>query len=149
MIFVYGIVKEFHSKKPIPQATVQVFDVHDPEHRMTVLSDSLGRYELSITEERTYRIAYSVEGYYAKSLVIDATGPTQEQWLGGYGLSIDIVLLPELKDFDMDFGIDPLGHARFNPATDNFEWDVEYTQAMQERNAAAMEAYKARMGITE
>ncbi len=149
LIYVYGTVKEFNTRKPIPQALVLAFDVNDPRHRKTVLTDSLGRYQLDITEERSYRFAFGMTNYYPKSVVIEAIGPTKEQWVGGYGLNIDINLLPEVEGFDMSFGNEPYGYARFDPTTENFAWDVEYTQAMIERNAAAMEAYKARVGITE
>lgn len=149
LMYVYGTVKEFNTKKPIPQALVLMFDVDDPEHRVTVLTNSQGRYDLNITEERKYRISFGVVGHYNKSIVIDTTGPTKEQWVGGYGMNVDINLMPEVEGLDMSFGNEPFGYARFNPTTENFEWDVEYTQAMMLRHADLMEAYKARMGITE
>lgn len=149
LIHVYGRVKEFNTQKPIPGALVLAYDPNDAEYRMTVLSDSLGRYQLGITDERSYRLVYGMVGRYSKSVVIEAVGPTKEQWLGGYGLNIDIVLLPELEGFDMSFGNEPFGYARFNSKTEYFEWDVEYSEAMLERHSSLMDAYKARMGISE
>jgi len=149
LIVVYGTVRDHVTREPVPQALVVAFDERDAGHRITKLTNALGRYQVDITEERVYRLAYTAQGYYPKSVVIAATGPSPEEWEGGYGMNIDIVLLPEVEGLDMSFGGEPFGMARFDRESGNFQWDLAYTEGMKERVAGQMKEYRSRLGLPE
>lgn len=149
LIAVYGTVRDYVTRQPITEALVALLDERDASERSTRPTNGLGRYELAISVERAYRVTYTAEGYYPKSVAIDATGPTAEEWVGGFGMNIDIMLLPEVDGMDLSFGGEPFGRASYVKESGVFEWDVAYTQAMQAGIRERMAAYRARMGMPE
>lgn len=147
LIVVYGTVTDYVKRQPLPHVTVRAQDPNNAKHAIEVRTNAEGRYELVITEERSYRVVASAKGHYPKAVMVHATGPTAQEWVGGFGMHIDLVLLPQVKGMDLSFGGEPFGVARFDKAAGNFVWDVDHTRALKDRIQPQMEAYRARMGM--
>lgn len=141
-VFVYGTVKDLVTRDSIPQATLQIGE--EAGTPVTLIANARGRYEFELTDEKVYLIRYDAPGKVGKSVVVDTRGPTPEQWEGGFGMNIDVVLMDNLPDVDYSILSEPFGRAGFVPASGNFEWDMEYTRSMRDRQAALLDAYRAR-----
>lgn len=92
-----------------------------------------GRYELNITEERNYLITFSAPDFISKSVQVEVAGPTAEQWKGGYGMNVDITLVPESSGHDPALYAEPFGITRFNTVSASYDWDLEHTKARMEQ----------------
>lgn len=149
LMVVYGTVRNYATREPVAAALVATFDIQDPDQPMLKYTSDAGRYEVDLIEEKSYRIVFFAEGYYPKSLEIALKGPSPEEWIGGYGMDVQILLLPVVEG--MDFGADgePIGKARFIPDSGYFEWDLAYTEAYAARHAEAMKVYRALLGLKD
>jgi hypothetical protein len=43
--------------------------------------------------------------------------------------------------------LEPFGQAFYNAENENYEWDMEYTSSMRERQAALLKAYEERRAL--
>lgn len=147
LIVVYGTVTDYVKRLPLANVALRAVDPKDPKHAITTRTDAAGRYELAITEERSYRVEAQGKGHYPKAVLIHATGLTAEEWVGGFGMHIDLVLIPVVKGMDLSFGGEPFGVANYDREAGNFVWDAAYTSSLRDRIRAQMEAYRARVGM--
>ncbi len=145
-VLVYGIVKDMTTRDSVPNAWIKLDGENGAPVKLTV--NERGRYEFELTEEKVYLIRCGASGKVDKSVVVDTRGPTPEQWEGGYGMNVDFVLLDSLPGIDYAVLREPFGKARFVPISANFEWDMEYTQGMRDRQAALLDAYNANTPAT-
>ena len=141
---VYGTVKDLSTKKPIAAAQVEVLDLKWGRRTIVVANDS-GRYDLNLTEEADYLIEYGALGHVPKRVRIVLRGPTPEQWVGGFGMNIDINLFREVLGLDLTMGGEPFGICTFDTTYANFQWDVAYTAGMRDRAEALMKEYERRV----
>ena len=112
---------------------------------MPIVTTARGRYEVALTEQKTYLVRYSAPGKVAKSVQLELQGSSAEDWTYGFGMNIDITLLDSLPDVDYSVLSEPFGITRFNAATGYYEWDVEYTRSMSDRQKALINAYRERL----
>ncbi len=138
LVVVFGVVKNIGTGDTLTQYTVVATDAADPAH-MVQGTVSNGRYELNLMEVRTYRITYSAAGHIPKVVEVQMAGPSEEDWNGGYGMHVDVLLLDQSGDVDGALFNEPFGISRFNSASGNFEWDQEHTRKMRARQAALLE----------
>ncbi len=131
-LVVFGTVQDMVKKTPIASMHVQAVDLNDRSHILHAASGDSGRYELNIIEERIYLITYSAPQFISKSIQIEVPGPTAEQWIGGYGMNVDINLVPVSSGHDPTLYKEPFGITRFNADSARYEWDLEYTKARAE-----------------
>jgi hypothetical protein len=122
-------------RSPLPAFQVHAVDVNDSTHLVKAVTGTQGRYELDITEERTYRITYTATGHLSKCIQVAVAGPSPEQWMGGYGMNVDIVLPKADSAEDPEWYREPWGIASFNVDSARYEWDLEYTRAFREKMA--------------
>ena len=146
-MIVYGTVRDFTTRDSIPNAIVSILGDGNDKPLIKIVTNARGRYEIGLTEMEPYTIAYSAAGKVGKKVVIDLRGPSKEAWEAGFGMHIDITLLDSLPDVDFSILSEPFGQARYNAESANFEWDVEYTSSMRDRQAALLKTYQERSGI--
>ncbi len=142
---VFGTVRELNTRDSIPFPTVLVEEVGSKEPPMPIVSTARGRYEVTITAQKTYLIRYGAPGKVMKSVQLELKGPGDEDWAYGFGMNIDIALLDSLPGVDYSVLNEPFGIARFNAETKNYEWDIEYTRSMADRQKALLDAYRERL----
>jgi hypothetical protein len=141
---IYGTVRDMDTRDSIPFPQVLVEEVGSEVPPITAATNARGRYEITLNEQKVYLIRYSAPGKVAKSVQVDLRGPSAEDWAGGYGMHVDITLLDELPGVDLSVLAQPFGKAHYAPASGNFEWDLEYTRALKDRQAALLKAYNER-----
>lgn len=146
-MIVYGTVRDLTTRDSIPNAIVSLVGGENQGPLIKIVTNARGRYEIGLTEMKTYTIVYSADGKVGKKVVIDLRGPSKETWEAGFGMHIDITLLDSLPDVDFSILSEPFGQARYNAESANFEWDIEYTSSMRDRQAALLKAYQERTGI--
>ncbi|MDX9750584.1 MAG: hypothetical protein RBT71_05850 [Flavobacteriales bacterium] len=142
-LYVFGTVRHMATRDSIPFPTIHVQEADDHAVPMPVVTTVRGRYEFELTEERTYRILYKAPGKVAKSLEIDTHGPSAEQWVGGYSMRIDMTLFDSIPGADFTLLNEPVGKAHWDPITENFIWDIAYSESLRSRINEIMERYKA------
>lgn len=147
-LMVYGTVKDYLNGEPLTSFTMHAYDVDDPAHVLHGQVRSKGRYELAITEERTYRIVYAAEGYIRKQVQVAVKGPTAEEWVGGFGMQVDISLLPERPGYAEVLDGSVFGRAHYDAAAGVFVWDIAYSEAIREQQRETMRAYDRDVGRT-
>jgi hypothetical protein len=146
---VYGTVRELNTRDSIPFPTILVEEVGSKEPPMPIVSTARGRYEVTMTAQKTYLIRYGAPGKVTKCVKLELQGPNAEDWAYGFGMNIDIALLDSLPGVDFSVLREPFGIARFNGTTGNYEWDVEYTRSMADRQKALLDAYRERLRLQE
>ncbi|HRD52485.1 MAG TPA: hypothetical protein PKY96_07545, partial [Flavobacteriales bacterium] len=70
-------------------------------------------------------------------------GPSDEEWVGGYGMNVDMTMIKPKQGVDYSVLDEPFGICRYNSETGNFEWDLAYTEKMRERQMALLNAHRA------
>ncbi len=144
-LVVYGTVRDLTTRDSIPFPTVLVAELGSQEPPLPIVSNARGRYEIDLTEQKTYLISYSAPGKVIKTVQLELLGPSAEEWGYGFGMHIDITLLDSLPGLDYSILSEPFGIARFNTSTDNYEWDVEYTRSRSDRQKALLNEYLERV----
>lgn len=149
LMSVYGTVRHYVTREPLADVLVSTFDPNDPSYRMVMATNEKGRYRIDLMEERVHRIVFTAEGFYPKGVEIALAGPAPEEWEGGYGMNVEIMLLPMVESLDLWGDGEPIGKARYVPGSGNFEWNIAYTEAYSARFADAMKEYRARLGLKD
>ncbi len=144
-VVVYGTVRDMTTRDSIPFPVVHVEEVGSNEPPWPIVSTARGRYEVVLTEQKTYLIRYGALGKVTKCTRLELQGPNAGDWSNGSGMNIDITLFDSLPGVDYGVLREPLGISRFNRTTGNYEWDLEHTRSMAERQKALFEAYRERM----
>jgi len=146
-MIVYGAVRDMVTRDSIPNANVTLHVADNDLPLITIQTNARGRYQIGLTEMKAYTILYSAPGKVGKKVLIDLRGPSKETWEVGFGMHIDVTLLDSLPDVDFSVLSEPFGKAHYNTANENYEWDMEYTSSMRDRQAALLKAYQERSGI--
>jgi hypothetical protein len=142
---VFGTVRDMNTRDSIPFPVVLVQEVGSKEPPMPIVSTARGRYEVTITAQKTYLIRYGASGKVTKCVQLELQGPSAEDWAYGFGMNIDITLLDSLPGVDYSVLSEPFGITRFNGTTGSYEWDIEYTRSMADRQKALLDAYRERV----
>lgn len=91
-----------------------------------------------------YRLEFSRDGFFTKTLVID----TQEfnPWKVGVGYSVDtgVSMIAIEEGLEMDILTDPIGYMNYDIETDNFKWDWEYTKRIKEEVDIRLQDFHSR-----
>mgnify|MGYP000848253160 FL=1 len=145
-LYVYGTVREYLSGDSIPFPSIQYQEVQGGSAPMPVVTNARGRFELELTEEKIFWIIFSAQGYVSKLVEIDMHGPTLQQWEkdDGFGWRIEMTLFHDIPGVDFSILKEPLAKIRFNPLTEQFEWDLAYTESIRKRIQSIMDEYDAR-----
>jgi hypothetical protein len=146
-VAIYGTVRDMVSRDSIPFPTVSYQELGTDLPPTPVVTTARGRYSVLLTEQKAYLIRFGAPGKVGKCVELDLRGPSEELWEAGYGMNIDPTVMDSLPDVYYSVLLEPFGKAFYNADNENYEWDVEYTSSMRERQAALMKAYRERSGI--
>lgn len=141
-VVVYGTVRDMATRDSIPYPNVHIQEAGTDLPPMPIVTNARGRYELVLTEQKTYLIRYGASGKVNKAVQLELQGPSAEDWAYGFGMNIDITLLDSLPGLDYSVLSVPFGIARFNSSTGYYEWDIEYTRSLSDRQKALLNAYR-------
>lgn len=137
---VFGVLKDLGTRERLTGFTVEASDRKWGRHVVANALDS-GRYEMGLGRNGEWLVTYSAPGYVSKRVLFQLNGPTDADWVGGFGMNVDITMLKRKDGVDYAVLDEPFGICRYNSETGNFEWDLGYTEKMRERQAALLKAH--------
>ncbi len=140
LLYVYGTVRTYENNDSIPFPTVRVQEKVGLDAPSSVRTNARGRYELNLNRDGVFWILFDAPGKVGKRLEIDTHGARQER-IGGYGMNADVTLFDSIPGLDFSYLSEPMGRACFIGTRDEFNWDLEYTQAVKERIVKLMREY--------
>lgn len=143
LIVVFGTVKDLTSNEPLTDFHVEAMDLKWGRRVLATVSPE-GRYELDLMQEGDFMIEYGAPGHVPKRVRVDMHGPTAGEWLGGYGMNVDVRLFREVDGLDLSLGGEPFGICRYDSVADIFSWDLAYTEGMRERMKDVLAEYEKR-----
>lgn len=143
-VLIYGTIKAIPDSLPIVDAAVLVSDERGVMIDGTTSVDS-GYYEIGLALGREYHVRYEVHGSFPKTLVIDLRNVDvpPEELEGGWGMNINMTLLPRIEGVPDSLISLPFGRASWNAGDGNFQFDLDHTQRVRDAWAPWMEAAMA------
>ncbi|MFZ1694493.1 MAG: hypothetical protein WAT74_14955 [Flavobacteriales bacterium] len=140
---VYGVVKDLTTREFVNDIMVEASDRKWGRYVEAYVGDS-GKYEMNLSRNGEWLVTFSATGYVSKRILLVLAGPTEEDWVGGFGMNVDMTMLKPKRGVDYSLLEEPFGICSYNPETGNFEWDLAYTEKMRERQAALLKAHSGR-----
>lgn len=137
---VFGVMKDMTTRERLSGFTVEATDRKWGRHVVASTLDS-GKYHMDLGRNGEWLVTYSAPGYVSKRVLFLLSGPTDEDWVGGFGMNVDITMIKPLPGVDHSVLEEPFGICRYNPESGNFEWDLAYTERMRERQSALLKAH--------
>ncbi|MEO8068027.1 MAG: hypothetical protein ABI599_10085 [Flavobacteriales bacterium] len=144
VMYVYGVAKDYMTGDTLRAYVVTTWDVNDRVHAIARPSTPDGRYDLLLNKAAYYAIEYAAAGYVPKVVEIDMRIQDSLLWEGGYGMNVNTSLVPKLEGLDAAALPTVVGKAHYDAATDNFVWDLDYTERASARQAEVLKAYAER-----
>jgi hypothetical protein len=138
-VVVYGAVKDIRTGERLTGITVEAIDLKWGRWELAATNDS-SKYELDLGRNGEWLLTYSASGYVSKRIKLILFGPTPEEWIGGFGMNVDMTMIQPQEGVDYSILDEPFGICRYNRETGNFEWDLPYTEKMREQQAALLKA---------
>jgi hypothetical protein len=128
-ITVGGVVTEFNLK--LKEATVSL--LKDGKKVKQMITDASGLFLFNLDTETDYLLIISKEGFVSKKLTVSTKNiPTEKEELTWTtGITVDIFMAP--KGLDVSILNKPIGEIVYDPITDNFNYDKEYTKSVQQQ----------------
>ncbi|MCB9170179.1 MAG: hypothetical protein H6594_07505 [Flavobacteriales bacterium] len=139
-VYVYGTVKDYSSGKKLDGITVTVYK--NGAKLTDVVTNASGKYEFNLDYGADYKIMYAKPGLVGKNIQIDTRNIPEEERVGGHGMNIEMTLFSELPGIDFAVLDKPIGKAKFDPATNEVTWDLEYTEQIRNEIARLMKEYE-------
>ena len=136
-VLVYGVMKDMRTSARINEMAVEAIDLKWGRWKVAATNDS-GKYELDLGRNGEWLLTYSAPGYVSKRIKLMLSGPSAEEWVGGFGMNVDMTMIQVKEGVDFSVLDEPFGICRFNSETAMFEWDMDYTQKMRDRQSALL-----------
>lgn len=141
-VMVYGTVKDMTTAKKLDGVVVTVFK--NGGKLVEVNTNASGKYEVNLDYGADYKIMCAKPGFVGKNITIDTRNVPEEERSGGHGMNIDFTMMAELSGVDYSILLEPFGKAKYEKATGNFEWDIDYTTRMRDAQAKLLKEYADR-----
>ena len=141
-VMVYGTVKDMTTAKKLDGVIITVFK--NGAKLVEVSTNASGKYEVNLDYGADYKIMCAKPAFVGKNITIDTRNVPEEERSGGHGMNIDFTMMAELSDVDYSILLEPFGKAKYDKATGNFEWDIDYTTRMRDAQAKLLKEYADR-----
>ena len=138
-VYVYGTVKDYTTSKKLDGITVTVFK--NGGKLAEVVTNASGKYEFNLDYGSDYKLVYSKPGIISKNISIDTKNIPEEERVGGHGMNVEMTLFQELPGIDFSVLQQPIGKAKFDPASKEVTWDLQYTEQVRSEIARLMREY--------
>lgn len=130
-VILAGKVVDHWTERPIKGVEVIVTGADGRSQRVT--TNEFGLYGLVLPCDRPVRITYTKKGLVSKMVEVDATGIPAGERGQGFRVQVDMRLFAPLQGEDLSFLEEPIGKARYEIASDQLRWDMDYTVARWDR----------------
>lgn len=138
-VYVYGTVKDYISAKKLDGVVVSVYK--NGAKLAETTTNASGKYEFNLDYGSDYKIVYGKGGMVAKNITIDTRNIPEEERVGGHGMNVEMTLFNELPGMDFSVLQQPIGKAKFDPASSEVTWDLQYTEQIRSEIARLMKEY--------
>ncbi len=138
-VYVYGTVKDYTTAKKLDAVTVAVYK-NGVKLTETVTSAN-GKYEFNLDYGSDFKIVYSKAGIVSKFINIDTRNIPEEERAGGHGMNVEMTLFNELPGVDFSILQQPIGKAKYDAASGDVTWDLQYTDQIRSELARLMKEY--------
>lgn len=129
---VFGTVKDMRTREKLLTIQAEALDLKWGRYAAASVNDS-GRYEMSLGRNGEWLVTINAPGHVSKRVKIMLGGIPEEEWAGGFGMNIDMTLLPKKAGVDYSLFEEPFGIARYNADSARLEWDLDHTERMRAR----------------
>lgn len=128
----YGLIVKEDSDIAISYSSVEVF--RNDSLYYSTYADSSGYFNFYLPLRGIYEFRVSGgENYVPKSVIFDMNLPSTVNVSGGFATELKMSLFESEDERVREFLESiPMGKAGYNPVSDNFEFDFEYTRQVQE-----------------
>ena len=133
VVVVFGTVKDMNSSKKLDGVTITIFK--NGGKLVEVPTNASGKYEVNLDYGAEYKVMCSKAGFVGKNISIDTRNIPEEERQGGHGMNIDFTMMTDLPGVDFSVLLEPFGKAKYDGATGNFAWDMEYINRMRDAQA--------------
>ena len=141
-VMVYGTVKDMSTGKKLDGVTVTVFK--NGAKLIDVITNASGKYEVNLDYGADFKVMCAREGFVGKNITIDTKSVPEEERQGGHGMNIDFTMMSKIEGVDYSVLLEPFGKASYTGASGNFEWDMDYTNSMRDKQAKLLKEYDDR-----
>lgn len=138
-VYVYGTVKDYVSSKKLDGITVTVYK--NGGKLAEVVTNASGKYEFNLDYGSEYKLVYSRTGMVSKNIAIDTRNIPEEERVGGHGMNVEMTLFAELPGIDFSVLQQPIGKAKFDGASKEVTWDLQYTEQVRAEIQRLMKEY--------
>ena len=138
-VYVYGTVKDYATSKKLDGITVTVYK--NGGKLAEVVTNASGKYEFNLDYGSDYKIVYSKPGMVSKNISIDTKNIPEEERVGGHGMNVEMTLFAELPGIDFSMLQQPIGKAKFDAASKEVTWDLQYTEQVRAEIQRLMKEY--------
>jgi hypothetical protein len=145
-VVVFGMIKQVDSGTALNGHAVDAID-QKWGRRVRAITGESGKYEIELVRDADWVLEYVARGHQPKRVRMELRGPTADEWLGGFGMNIDMTLYKDEPGVDLTLGGAPIGVCRYDADSGNFVWDLEYTKAMKLKLEAARAEKGAASGV--
>jgi len=135
-------VKDMSTGKKLDGVTVTVFK--NGAKLIDVITNASGKYEVNLDYGADFKVMCARDGFVGKNITIDTKGVPEEERQGGHGMNIDFTMMSKIEGVDYSVLLEPFGKASYTGASGNFEWDMEYTNSMRDKQAKLLKEYDDR-----
>ncbi len=104
-----------------------------------VLTSGLGKFEMDLALNANYVLSFEKDGFVTKKLVFDTKAPAEAAANGFAPFEFAVSLFKQYDDINIVVFNQPVGMIRYEPSTDDFDYDTDYTKSIQSQLQAVME----------
>ncbi|MFZ1331360.1 MAG: hypothetical protein WAR83_04200, partial [Flavobacteriales bacterium] len=138
-VMVYGTVKDMSTGKKLDGVTVTVFK--NGAKLIDVITNASGKYEVNLDYGADFKVMCTRDAFVGKNITINTKSVPEEERQGGHGMNIDFTMMSKIEGVDYSVLLEPFGKANYTGASGNFEWDMEYTNSMRDKQAKLLKEY--------
>lgn len=104
-----------------------------------VLSSNLARFSLDLEIGHAYMLSFEKDGFVTKKLSFDTHAPAEAVANGFTPFEFAVSLFKQYDDVNMVIFNQPVGMIRYDAASDDFDYDTDYTKSIQSQLQAVQE----------
>lgn len=128
---VFGNVKDTDTFKKLDGVLVQV--EQDGKTFDSFTTSGNAKFDFEMPLGHNYKFIFSKAGFVSKNVEISTKNIPEEDKEGGFDAKIDMSLFTKIDGFDESILDSPIGIMGYDPAKNSIDWDLAYTEQIQQK----------------
>lgn len=113
--------------------------IHKNGEKERTLTSGLSKFNLTLDYNANYTLSFEKDGYVTKTLVFDTKAPAQAVTNGFAPFEFAVSLFKQYDDVNTVVFNQPVGMIKYDPSTDDFDYDTDYTKSIQSQLQKTLE----------